>query len=411
MKIARKLCAAALSFGCLSLLPTTISAAHAADAVPAYVADAIQEGQMPIRVPEDVVRDAARHPEAIFTFAGIKPGTVVADFIAGDGYYTRILSKIVGPKGRIYAIVPMSWRGDFESEIAENKNLVAHGAQPLPSPIDPLLAIQNVRAYANVDALMYQLGSYGGQFSVPEQLDAVFTADHYHELHNPAFAVDDHVAGLTNALFRSLKPGGTYVVIDYAAPKGAGLGKTQTLQRSESDAVKAEILAAGFVLDGQSNALVLAGDDGTTPVTEPAKTSRFALRFKKPANASAETLRPGKGAMDGYYGNTEMSGTKVPSTRWVMYNADGSYLEMGNPGAGAPGRGGDVQVGYWYWDAAGHNCMNHQYPAEERGFIVCHADTGQPFRKVGEVWTLPGSTRDFGLYAGRRYPKAYGLGK
>ena len=153
---------------------------------------------------------------------------------------------------------------------------------------------------------MYRLASFGGQFSVPEQLDAVFTADHYHELHNPGYAVDDKMANVTKAIFLSLKPGGTYTVIDYAAAKGAAFAKTTTLQRTEADSVKAEIMAAGFVLDGESTAFNVATDDLTFPLTDPDKTSRFALRFKKPANASAETKRPGPRAMDGYYGNTEL---------------------------------------------------------------------------------------------------------
>ena len=168
-------------------------------------------------------------------------------------------------------------------------------------------------------------------------------------------------------------------------------------------------MAAGFVLDGESTAFNVATDDLTFPLTDPDKTSRFALRFKKPANASAETKRPGPRAMDGYYGNTELSGIGTAHPRWVLYNQDGSYLEMGNPGAEAVGRGDDTQVGTWYWDALGHNCMIHQWPEDERGFIVCHDNTGQPFRKLGETWIAPGGTNQLVIMAGRHYPLPYRL--
>ena len=70
--------------------------------------------------------------------------------------------------------------------------------------------------------------------------------------------------------------------------------------------------------------------------------------------------------------------------RWVNYYPDGSYDEYGVSGT-------LVQQGTWYWDAAGHNCMIHQFPASERQGIVCHQTAIN--KKVGETWTLePGDT-------------------
>ena len=43
--------------------------------------------------------------------AGIKSGDNVADFMPGNGYFTRILCKVVGESGHIYAIaIPSSPR-------------------------------------------------------------------------------------------------------------------------------------------------------------------------------------------------------------------------------------------------------------------------------------------------------------
>ena len=51
-------------------------------------------------------RDANRKPEQILAFAGIKPADKVADYAAGQGYFTRLFAHIVGDKGHVYASVP-----------------------------------------------------------------------------------------------------------------------------------------------------------------------------------------------------------------------------------------------------------------------------------------------------------------
>ena len=36
--------------------------------------------------------------------SGIRPPMVVADFLAADGYYSELLSYLVGPKGHVYLL-------------------------------------------------------------------------------------------------------------------------------------------------------------------------------------------------------------------------------------------------------------------------------------------------------------------
>ena len=59
----------------------------------------------PARPAADRARDAERKPAEVVAFAGIKPGDRVADLMPGVGYFTRIFSKVVGPQGRVHAIV------------------------------------------------------------------------------------------------------------------------------------------------------------------------------------------------------------------------------------------------------------------------------------------------------------------
>lgn len=368
--------------------------AVSADAVSTPATAAVHDTGRP---PWDIDRDAKRKPDQVVAFAGIKPGMAVADFLPGDGYYTRILSPLVGTKGKVFAIAgfPAGYR-DAERFNEANRALVKQGKDPMPNPIDPILEIQNIDEYSNVKAMLEILYQYDGQFSAPAQLDAVVSVDAYHLLHSPALGTDKVVPAIDKAIFASLKPGGVFIVADYSAAKGAGFSQA-TSARSEADAVKAEVLSAGFVLDGESNALANAGDNRASAVTQATKDSadQFLLRFKKPANAPSTDKRPAGDGLAGYYGNTEvMNRGHVDATpqqeRRMFYHANGTYQEFGPSVSLAP-----MQAGLWYWDAAGHNCMLHQYPAAQRGFIVCHSvPVGH---NVGDAWDeAPGGTGPIG---------------
>src|ERR1700733_7114038 len=76
--------------------------AMAAEAVPPAVATAVADSSRP---DADKQRDANRKPAEVVAFAGVKPGMTVAELGPGGGYYTRILAKSVGPKGKVYALL------------------------------------------------------------------------------------------------------------------------------------------------------------------------------------------------------------------------------------------------------------------------------------------------------------------
>src|SRR4051794_28189088 len=97
----------------------------------------------------DVARDSSRHPAELIRFAGIKSGDRVADYFPGGGYYDRILSTIVGPKGRVYGFIPAEMARNCDpSEFAGGRKTATEGwgnieivQQPLtkfhtPKPLD-----------------------------------------------------------------------------------------------------------------------------------------------------------------------------------------------------------------------------------------------------------------------------------
>ena len=190
----------------------TAAAAYAAPA--AYIAAAVADKGRP---EADTKRDADRKPAEMMEFAGVKPGMTVVDFLPGGGYFTRILSKVVGPKGHVTALSPM---GTPEKYTVAAKAIAADAN------------------YSNVTAVSEKVADLPAG-----SVDLFFTAQNYHDLHNIPNA---DVAAMDKAVFAALKPGGTYMVIDHAAPAGSGFQDTNTLHRIDEAAVKTEVESAGF---------------------------------------------------------------------------------------------------------------------------------------------------------------------
>jgi len=237
--------------------------AVAAD-IPAAISPGISSALADPRRPADQVRlDSARKPALVVAFSGVKDGDRVADFMPGNGYFTRILSDVVGPAGRVYAFIP-------QEQIANCP----------PSEIAGTQAIARDPGFANVTLLSSSLDRY----RMPEKLDLIWTAQNYHDLHD-AFLGPANVTALNNALFNSLKPGGVLLVIDHVAAPGSGLRDTETLHRIDPVQMRGEIEAAGFVLEAQSDVLRNAGDDHQRLVFDPGirgRTDQVVLRFRKP---------------------------------------------------------------------------------------------------------------------------------
>jgi predicted methyltransferase len=212
------------------------------------------------QAPADALTDPAMKREEVIAFIGVKPGDRVADIIAGR--FIRALSAAVGPKGKVYAVQA--------DEIVK-----AHPEVP-----PALKKITDQPAYANVEVIVAPINALG----LPGKLDAVFIRQNYHDLHDKFMGPAD-VPAFNRAVFAALKPGGVYVVLDHAAQAGSGLRNTEDLHRIDPATVKAEVIAAGFKLDGESAILANPADDHTKMVFNPAirgKTDQFLFRFRKP---------------------------------------------------------------------------------------------------------------------------------
>src|SRR5208282_5991431 len=80
--------------------PALTQQAATTASVPANIAGAIADTNRP-QTDKDL--DARRKPAEMLTFAGVKPGDKVLEFVPGRGYVTRLLAKAVGTAGHVYA--------------------------------------------------------------------------------------------------------------------------------------------------------------------------------------------------------------------------------------------------------------------------------------------------------------------
>jgi predicted methyltransferase len=227
-------------------------------ATPANITAALADKARPAA---DVGRDAARKPGEILALAEVKPGQKVTDFMMGGGYFTRILAPAVGEKGHVYAYQSAEFV----------KFRAAYGTEQAGVVAD----------YKNVTPLTAPLSAVG----LPDGQDMVLTVQNYHDLHLPPFPADT-ADKVNQQVFKALKPGGIYLIVDHAAAAGAPVGETANkLHRIDEAVVKKEVEAAGFKLVAEDRLLANPDDPHTANVFTPAirgKTDQFVLKFRKP---------------------------------------------------------------------------------------------------------------------------------
>ena len=244
-----------LAAAALLTLGAATEGAFAAGSVPKYITAAVADKARPSA---DTERDANRKPAQTLAFAGVKPGDWVLELAAGKGYYTRMLSAVVGAKGQVsvYAITA-----------------IKPGA---PQP--PVVALAADPHYNNVKVTLDRLVDV----KPTNSFDVVWTTQNYHDFHN---IPDPQITALNKTIFDALRPGGVYFVLDHAAEAGSGTRDTNTLHRIDAETVKQEVTAAGFKLVGESEVLRNKTDSHNAKVFDPeirGHTDQFMLKFKKP---------------------------------------------------------------------------------------------------------------------------------
>ena len=236
-----------------ALFALALTGAVMAAATPDYVTQAVADSTRPTA---DTDHDALRLPAETIAFAGVKPGMKVAEFFPGGGYFTRLLSDVVGPSGHIYGIENAKWDDGSDAKVAA--------------------AVKN----HNVSVQMAKFG----QFTLPEKVDLAWITQNYHDLHIAKYGPVD-MAAFNRHVYDSLKPGGIYFILDHQANPGTGEAQIAVLHRIEKAQVIREVEAAGFKLVAEGNALHRTADDHTKSVFDKSirgHTDQYMLRFVKP---------------------------------------------------------------------------------------------------------------------------------
>lgn len=215
------------------------------------------------RAASDLKRDGLDHPAGLLRLTGIGPGMRVADFLAGDGYYSELASYLVGPGGQVLMIN----NGAFEKWSA-----------------DGLLKRQIGQRLPNVEHRVVELG----QMHLPAaSLDAALLIKVYHDLYwvdatKEWPAID--TATVLDDIARAIKPGGVLLLVDHSAIAGTGKGDAGRLHRIDEAYARADFATRGFSEIAHSD-LLRRADDKRDQISyqEPmlGKTDRFVLVFRK----------------------------------------------------------------------------------------------------------------------------------
>jgi predicted methyltransferase len=247
---------------CCALAACASGARNARPASDRSAAEAIVAA--PDRNERDRGNDSHRKPVEMLTFFGIAPGQRIAELGAGGGYSTDLFARAVGPQGTVYAQDTPNWDGPGLQRVWQMR-----------------LAAPSMR---NTQHVMRQWDD-----PLPPEakdLDAVYAVAVYHD----AIAEKSSTARMNESVFRALKRGGVYAIIDNSARPGSGSGDAPGLHRVDEQLVRKEVQRAGFRLVDDGAFLRNPADtrDWNADPTQggvPGKVhtqDRFALKFVKP---------------------------------------------------------------------------------------------------------------------------------
>jgi len=211
------------------------SSNHAADAHSAGEADAGPVARvlaMPHRTPEERARDRYRHPAETLAFFGLRDGMSVMELWPGRGWYTRVLGPLLRERGTLILATPdPEGAPGFRREgarlmLAEVRAHPDVYGQPRPAILDPP---------ARID-----LGPDGS-------VDMVLTFRNFHN-----WLRDGTDEAVVAAVFRVLKPGGVFGVVDHRARRGTSRATMARTGYVTEEHLISRATDAGFGLDEKS---------------------------------------------------------------------------------------------------------------------------------------------------------------
>jgi len=207
--------------------------------------------------------DASRRPAEVLAFFGLKEGDVAAEFLAGGGYYAKVMAPIVGASGKVVAFNPPSF--------LQSEGALRNWADLLAQPDNIELQLKGTSDFSAAD------NSFDFAMMHLVYHDVYFESAQYGMLR-----ADPDV--FLAKLYRAMKPGGVVGVVDHAGLPGDTRAIVEATHRIDPATVKADFARAGFVLVAESTLLAKPDDDYNVNVFDPSirgGTDRFMFKFMK----------------------------------------------------------------------------------------------------------------------------------
>lgn len=228
----------------------------------------------PHRSAENRARDAYRHPSETLSFFGVTAGQRVIELWPGRGWYTEVLAPLLHDQGSLVAAAP------------DNKFLTSYrkflGTRP--------------DIYGNVEVQVVTLPE-AISLGADDSADVVLTFRNVHNWLSAGYA-----DALQAAVFKVLKPGGVYGVVEHRGAPGMTAEQINTSGYVPEADVVALVTKAGFVLEESSeiNAnpkdtkdhpkgvwtlppVLSMGEVDKAEYLAIGESDRMTLRFRKPA--------------------------------------------------------------------------------------------------------------------------------
>ncbi len=216
-----------------------------------------------IRTAEEKERDVERRPRQTLEFLGLRDDMRVVELVPSGGWYTKILAQVLAEKGELYAAIG-----------------TARQIEPMVKQVPAMAKVK----IAQTDAKMTPAGGPMGRFDLPPFSLGVNDADlvlTFRNLHN--FTATGR-ANLHQGVFKALKRGGLYGVLDHTRRHNEP-DNSENWRRMDPVLVIKEIQAAGFVLVDYSKLHFKPDDELRYEVgrkTVTGNTDRFTMLFRKP---------------------------------------------------------------------------------------------------------------------------------
>ncbi|MCL4524303.1 MAG: methyltransferase domain-containing protein [Acidobacteria bacterium] len=177
-------------------------------------------------------REIYHEREALARLVDAKPGMAVADLGAGSGFMTLLFAKMVGAKGRVYAV-------DINPKMLERVSQLAAKE-----------GLKNIQTVLDNDTSTELAAN---------SVDIIFLCDTYHHFEYPK--------AVLASMHKALRPGGQVVLVEFHLVQGKSPSWMFEHVRAGQEVFTREFVDAGFAFD--------------KVLESPLFTENYILRFRK----------------------------------------------------------------------------------------------------------------------------------